>query len=427
MFGLMGVGVALGSSEQFKQITFGLAVVFVTAVAYSLSVGADIFTSRLGHPYMTSTTLGIAGAFGIWIALFTTGKLLWKIPFGILGMIIVLLSGSRGSFIAAVLGCIVGSFVYRNRRMNLVIIVGLGILAGTIYIGNRVNFIAIDRLNSVDTTGRDIVWYNTLTVIQSQPWAGVGSYRLGKYLSPSINDCTTFVGFDGRSAECSNIVTRLGNPWQIAHNGVLHQLAETGFVGLMGLTALLGYALFNAALRGDRLILSILIGIIFASINDNTLIVPSPFFAELFWIAVGIAIKNGEVFAFADLLIGFISVIILSTPILYNLSTSSRYSVVKLMYINAPKHVRIGNKYTVVSKFYLMPGQYRVVLFSCSTYCINAGVTNFTALSNNSDMIFVSGNILNEKSQLIRLRLYNLKSSWDINPVAEKIWKVDVE
>ncbi|MEW6422712.1 MAG: O-antigen ligase domain-containing protein, partial [Deinococcota bacterium] len=84
MLGLMGVGVALGDARQLRGMRWGLALVFLTALLYSGLGGTDLVIGRLSHPYMTPITLGLAGALGVWLALFGAGRLWWRLPFALL-------------------------------------------------------------------------------------------------------------------------------------------------------------------------------------------------------------------------------------------------------------------------------------------------------------------------------------------------------
>ena len=240
MFGLIGMGVVLGSTERLRPLGMGLALIYFTALVYSWLNGSDILVSRLTHPYMTSIALGLGGAFGIWLALFAGGQLWWRVVVGVTGLGVLLLSGSRGPLLAALVGCLAGFIVQRGRRVALALLLGVGLLLGGFYAGDRLGLEAVTRLGSADTTGRDIVWYNTLTVIQSQPWSGVGSYRLGRYLAPPSEGCPVIspASLEATTA-CPGWLRRLGSPWLIAHNLTLQQLAETGPLGLFGLLLLL--------------------------------------------------------------------------------------------------------------------------------------------------------------------------------------------
>ena len=63
-----------------------------TTILYSVVGGSDVLLSRLGHPYMTPITLGLAGTLGIWLALFSRGGLVWRIPLGLGGLAVAFLA-----------------------------------------------------------------------------------------------------------------------------------------------------------------------------------------------------------------------------------------------------------------------------------------------------------------------------------------------
>ena len=424
MFGLMGVGVALGSSDRLKPFAIGLGVVFITAIVYSVLGGADVLTSRLGHPYMTSITLGLGGAFGVWIALFSSGRLLWRIPLGLGGIAVLLLSGSRGPLAAALVGCLAGFVIQRGRRVAIALLLGAGLLAGGVYIGGRLGVSAIARLGNADTTGRDIIWHNTLTVIQSQRWTGVGSYRLGKYLTSSGNSCTLFPNANGRTSSCPTWLKNLGNPWLIAHNATLQQLAESGPLGLMGLLLLLGTIILCGLNGRNPLSIAATTGLVISSINDNTLIVPSPFFAECFWIFSGICLKNTVKFQYKNQIVFLITSILISAPLYFNLFNSSSISLVKIYLLDKSNTVRSYEDYTVLTGLTVSPGQYRLILESCSIYCVEVAESRFTTVEKNAQIIHLSGSLLKQRKQIIKLKLYDLISNWNIRPVAETSWEV---
>lgn len=179
MFGLIGVGVALGDSQRLKPFAIGLAIVFLTAIGYSYFSGLDIFNGRLSHPYMTPITVGLAGAFGVWVALFVQGHLWWRIPFLLASSSVLFFSGSRGPLAAALVGATIG-ILSLNRFKSTILLLGGGLLVvGILLVGTRLDIVSLNRLKQVDTTGRDIIWANTQSVIHAYPLSGVGSYRLG--------------------------------------------------------------------------------------------------------------------------------------------------------------------------------------------------------------------------------------------------------
>lgn len=424
MFGLLGVGAALGASERLKPVAIGLGVVFGTAVVYSAVGGTDVFISRLGHPYMTSITLGLGGAFGVWLALFTRGRLLWRVPLGLSGLAVLLLSGSRGPLAAALVGCLAGFVIQRGRRVGAALLLGAALLAGGLFVGDRLGVGAIARLGSSDTTGRDLVWYNTLTVIRSQPWSGVGSYRLGRYLSPPGDNCTLFASTDGTAPVCPVWVKNLGNPWLIAHNATLQQLAETGPLGLLGLFLLLGAVLTACVQNRSPLGMAVVSGLMVATINDSTLLVPSPFFAELFWVVAGTQLLQLRPMTLPTSLLSAGVAIVLSAPVLAGSFLPERQVLAHLSFLNAPTRVTTTRAYQVIVQFDLPPGDYRASLDSCLDYCVTLATQKFTVTAKSSPLLFIKSDIFHTRNQRMELRLLTGKSSSNIQPLGISSWTV---
>ena len=426
MFGLIGVGVVLGTTERLKSFAIGLGIVFVTAIVYSLSEGLDILTGRLSHPYMTPITLGLGGTLGIWIALFTRGRQLWRVPLGVGGLAILLLSGSRGPLAAALVGCIVGFIFQKGRRIAAALLVGAALLAGGFLIGDRLGVTAISRLGSADTTGRDLIWYNTLSVIRSQPWTGVGSYRLGKYLAPPGNSCTLFADIDGHAAQCPAWISKLGSPWLIAHNAALQQLAETGPLGLLGLFLLLGATLAGSLQARSAIGLAIVTGLMIATINDNTLLLPSPFFAEIFWIVCGLQMMRLRSITLPAATFSSLSIIVLSIPILVAPIYQADNQPMQIGFLQASATVKNAKGYQVIVKFNVPPGEYRASLNTCVDFCVTLVTIPFTSGSNGTPVLTMQGDLFDKYNQRIELRLLSGKSSLDLRPLGIKRWPVKV-
>lgn len=430
MFGLIGVGVWLVQSERLRVLGFGLLLVYVTALVFTGLSGVDPFSSRLSHPYMTSITLGLAGATGVWLALFAKGKLVWKVPLGLLGLAVLLLSGSRGPLAAALIGCVAGFIIRRGRRLALGVVAGAALLTGAFYIGQKLDVRAITRLSNADTTGRDIVWYNTLSVIQSEPLSGVGSYLLGKRLSPPGDSCELWVAANGTAPSCREWVKKLGSPWLIAHNVSLQQLAETGPLGLLGLFMLLGAVVASALHSRDPLGVAVISGLLVATANDNTLLVPSPFFAEVFWVTAGMQLlrfQTERLVASGGWAAGLL--LVLSFPILASaLPAPPLAPPAAIRFLNAPTKVESSEAYTAFAQFDLPPGRYRANLRSCTDSCEPITITNFTVpASGQSPLVMLRGDLPQAAQQRLELLLYLGEGSLRPKPAAGRSWNVEIK
>ncbi|MFD1731404.1 hypothetical protein ACFSC4_10525 [Deinococcus malanensis] len=118
--GLIGVGILLRRSDRLMPLGLGLLAVFATAVAVTLVSGLPLLGQRLSHPYMTSITLGLAGACSLWLGLFGSGRKAWRLLLGAAGVAILLFSASRAPLLAALVGAGVGVLIRAERRLALV-------------------------------------------------------------------------------------------------------------------------------------------------------------------------------------------------------------------------------------------------------------------------------------------------------------------
>ncbi|GAA5503563.1 hypothetical protein Dxin01_03322 [Deinococcus xinjiangensis] len=428
VFGLIGVGVALGESRRLWPLVLGIGAVLLTALSYSALSGVDFLISRLAHPYMTPITLGLAGAFGLWLALFLPGKLLWRVPLGLGALVVLLLSGSRGPLAAALLGSVAGLLVTRGRRTAVAVVLGAGLLLAGFYVGDRLGFSAVSRLGNADTTGRDIVWSDTLSIIRAYPAGGVGSYRLGQYLAPPGNSCTLFPDAQGAAQACPAWIEKLGSPWLIAHNVALQQLAETGPLGLLGLFTLLTAGLVATWQNPKRSALAwaILTGLLVATINDNTLLVPSPFFAELFWVLLGMQLVSLRELNLAGGIAGAGLALALSLPIWGGSLSGTEQLGGSISFLNAPTQVKSAKDYMVDVQFSVPPGDYRVSLNTCITSCRTIQTLKFMGNGKAGPVLTLHGDVFDKPKQRLELKLLTGKSSTNLRPLGVKAWSLEV-
>ncbi|CAM3384397.1 O-antigen ligase family protein [Deinococcus deserti] len=427
MFGLIGVGGSLGQVADLRRLGWGLLIVYATALAYSLLGSTDILISRLNHPYMTPITLGLTGAFGVWLTLFAPGKLVWRVPLGVLALSVLLLSGSRGPLAAALLGAVAGFMIRQGRRVAAGVAAGVALLAGSFYLGQRLEVSAITRLGSADTTGRDVIWFNTLSVIRSEPWSGVGSYRLGTRLASPGGNCELFASASGEVQACPNWVTSLGNPWLIAHNISLQQLAETGPLGLLGLFVLLVTVAAATLQRRDPLAVAVISGLLVATANDNTLLVPSPFFAEVFWVVAGMQLVRLQGVGWGTGVLPAMLLLLLSFPLLVSALPATAPPVTRLTLLNALTNIKRSSDYTAFVQFGAPPGRYRAVLRSCLASCSTISTAVFSVVDETSPVLHLSGNLYPVARQRLELLLYPGKAGARSLPIAKHTWTVQVQ
>lgn len=424
MGGLIGVGVMWRRSERLMPLGIGLIVVFVTAMVVSIINGVPLLSTRLSHPYMTSITLGLAGAISLWLGLFGRGPRLWRVVLGGAGLAVLLLSASRGPLLAAVVGVGAGVLVRANRQ------VALGAVAAVVAFAAAVQSVPIGhalftRVLQGDTNGRDLIWANTLSAVQSAPLSGVGSYLLGKHLQPPSVYCELWIGPNG-TLTCPAWVQNLGSPWLIAHNGPLQQLAETGPIGLMGLFLLIGSVLFTAFSSRDALGSAVLTGLLVATATDNTLLVPSPFFAEAFWMIAGVQLARMHGFRAAHGLTGALTLAALAFPVWVSaMDARSKVNLPgALQFIQAPGQVSSPEKYATYSTWRLPPGQYRLILRSCVKSCAPVRLMSLDTRDQQEVSLETNDTIRNVPVQKLQWQLYPASAGADTIPLATYEWSV---
>ncbi|WP_245588601.1 O-antigen ligase family protein [Deinococcus pimensis] len=284
-----------GSRMRFKDLSFlgfGLALVYATAFLDALLAqrGDSLLTLRLSHPYYTSTALGIAGSFGVVIAAAShTSRVAWRLPLGVAGLAVILLSGSRSALLAALVGLLLVAGLRWGAR---VLAVGLPVAVGVVCVPLLLHTgTFVDRFGSLDNSNRDVVWQNTLSVIEAHPWGGVGPYQLGAALSTGGHSCELWTSLRDRGIACPEVVSQLDGAWLIAHNLLLHALAESGVIGTTGYVLLVTLSVLLVLRTGSGLLVGLTATVLLFNLVDNTLAVPSLFFAEVFWLGVGMAAR----------------------------------------------------------------------------------------------------------------------------------------
>ena len=432
LLGMISVGVSLTRSEAIRPLGFGLAAVIVTALAFSTQNGLDILTSRLTHPYMTSNSIGMASALGLFLALFTPGNTRaqqWaRWGLGGLALLALLLTGSRGALAAAFLGTLVGVALQGQRRVILGALLGAALLGGGTFLGERSGIVSLTRIGTADTTGRDLVWANTLSIIQAHPWGGVGTFQLGRALMPGT--CSLFEAADGSRTPCPDWLASLGQPWIIAHNLTLHQLAETGPLGTLGLLTLVIVGLLMALWRRDALAGAVLSGLLLATVNDNTLLLPSPFFAEAFWVLIGVQLRHWTPVtparATSAALLAPALTVGVSLPVLGQWRpTTPQVTDAQLAFLSAPHRATTG-VYTAYARVTAQPGPYRLTLRSCQASCATVDTKFFWVDSSGGSLVILSGS-LRDGPQELTLALLPRAGGFQYRPLAQQTWTVQAK
>ena len=295
VLGLLGIGVWLKDRRWLGYPLYGYAVVYLVALLVSARVlgPALLHWARLVHPYYTTVSLGLAGAVGILLAVGVPRLPRWfRLGAGALAFVVLLLAGSRGAVLALFVGGTAAALVGGARYLKA--LGGLGLLTGlALFLAESERKVgAITRLlNLKNLSGRDKVWEGAIAAFQAHPLGGAGPYQLGPYLEHLYRSgCHLWVAAERLGLRCPDWLAPFYGAWLIAHNLVLHALGETGILGTLGwlvLYLLVGYAAVRAR---DPLLVAIFAGYLAMSLVDNPTLVPSLSLAELFWVAMGMAL-----------------------------------------------------------------------------------------------------------------------------------------
>ncbi|MFC6592609.1 O-antigen ligase family protein [Deinococcus lacus] len=332
---------------------------------------------------------------------------------------VLLWSGSRSALLAALLGLVAAGLV-SGRRRYLTLLVPAALLLGL-----AAQWLpALNRL-AAGGSGRNAVWYQTLEVIRAFPLTGVGDYRLGQFLTFAAQECQTFGSRAGEVGRCPAWAESLGSPWLIAHNFTLQQLAEGGPLSLLGMALLLA-ALLQAAWRSkDPLLVAIVVGGLVSTLADNSLLVPSPFFAEAFWIAGGIALaatpRLRVSFGLAAALLA-----VLSAPAALAAWPQARPAL-SLAQWHAPVQAGPG-PYPLFTQIQGPDGDYSLLLSSCSgPVCQMVKLTPFSVQGGASEILQLEVPLPEQPQQTLRLSVLPPVTTYSANPLAELTWQVTRE
>jgi len=297
VLGLIGVGVWLRDAQKLGYLLYGYVAVYLTAFWTSWEVlGERIFrTARLVHPYYTTVSLGLAAAVGLLLAL-GSRELPRGFRFfaGALAVLTLLFAGSRGALLALFVGAMAAAAVGGRRFLKGLGIGGLVLGVAYFVAQSERKVQAIARLLNVkNLTHRDRIWEGAVAAFQAHPLGGTGPYQLGPYLDWSYRKgCSLWHGLERMGFRCPDWLEPFYGAWLIAHNTWLHALGETGIVGTLGWALLYLFAAYAVIKARDPLVAAIFFGFMAMGLVDNPTLVPSLSLAEVFWVAVGIALAR---------------------------------------------------------------------------------------------------------------------------------------
>lgn len=438
LLGLLALGTVLGAPGVLRQLRWGLLAVYLTALFNGMALqGWDLTQLRLTHPYYTPVSLALVGALGLWLALDRLpGEAWrhgwgWRAPLGLLGLLSALLSGSRGPLGIALLGAVL-LLVWGTWR-RAAVVAGV-LLVAVIALGSALQGTALQRLGSLDSTGRDLVWNDALSVARTAPLGGVGSYLLGERIAPPGQPCVWFEALEVRGLPCPQVANRLNNLWIIAHNGFLQQLGETGLLGTAGLFVLLGTLLAAAWRSGAHLAAAVVTGLLLVNLTDNVTLVPGPVFAEVFWLVGGWVLSRQAVAWPLAGLTGSGLLALTAFPLWAALVPPPPVPV-QLSGLVAPRSWRADEPYAGAALFALPPGTYRAQLRACQASCVTVAVRSFAVKAGEPpawqwligplpvpEQVGGTGETFSLEYRL----LAGTAPPWRIRPLAERRWTTKV-
>ncbi|MGX9688323.1 O-antigen ligase family protein [Deinococcus wulumuqiensis] len=285
----------MNRSRRLRPLLWGQLAIFVSAWIYTLSTqGFAGVQERLGHPYYYVVSLGLVAVVALWLVMFWRGGATWwRWPAGFLALVTFAAAGSRGPLLALGIGSLAAlAFGGQRRRAWVMLPAALVLSAAVATSSLNVPLRPLDRLLNDQTSGREYVWRDAVSGWQTSPVGGVGPYQGGPYLTYLFKDgCQLTPTLQRNEIECPQQLSRWSSVWLIAHNAWLHWLLESGVIGLSGLLAVMGYALWRSVQVGDPFTLAVLYGFTAMNVVDVVIAVPSPHFSELWWVCVGISLS----------------------------------------------------------------------------------------------------------------------------------------
>ena len=288
-------GMYLRDSAALRPLVWGYVAVFLTAWVFTIStVGLAGLQSRLGHPYYYYVSLGLIAAVCLWIVVSWKGASpWWRFPVGALALVTLLASGSRGPLLAYAVGALAAVIAGNRRQLRSLALLAVIAVAALGLIPSVRTFEPVQRLLTLGLSGRDQVWEGAVRAFEKSPVGGEGPYQIGPYLSFLYTDrCQLTPTLEQAGIHCPAWLARFRGAWLIAHNVVLHSLAETGVLGTLGLLAVMALGGVAVWRTQDGLLLAVFWGFTAMNLVDVVTAVPSPHFAELFWAVLGIAFRS---------------------------------------------------------------------------------------------------------------------------------------
>ncbi|GGR53932.1 hypothetical protein GCM10008959_14310 [Deinococcus seoulensis] len=282
-------GATRGASLNLKWLAGGISMVCVLAlVLQSLTtgwVGVQGGLRPLEFLFSSSNGMSVLGVVLVWLALLQRAwGWHWRVPVGLLGVAITVLGDGRMAWAALLIGLLAA---WRGRLATAVrVLLMVPLLVVAVWDGARQ---PVAEFMGPVISGREEVWTNAANVARSLPVGGAGPYQFGGLAAPFSDPCQTLETLQEVMPGCPAWLSGLQQPWLIAHNGVLQALVETGWVGLLGWAVLWGALLWGAWRSGWAVARAAVAGLLTLNTLDNVTLLPSPGYAEVFFILGGAA------------------------------------------------------------------------------------------------------------------------------------------
>ncbi|MFC6592965.1 O-antigen ligase family protein [Deinococcus lacus] len=287
-------GYQRASTLQLKWLAGALAGVVAAAAALAaylrLQAGpGDPLPRALEFLYISSNGMSVLGMLLVFLAALQ-GSWHWtaRMLLGLVGTTSLVLGMGKTAWVACALGL---AAAYWPRLPAW--------LRGSSVAAALAGLLAVAALPQLQNTlrtwlppvrqalsGRDTVWADAARTAQAHPLGGTGPYQYGAWAAPN-DPCATLTTLESVSSACPAWLNSFGQPWRIAHNAALHAFAETGTVGGAGWLLLFGAAVFGAWKSRWPLARAVVAGSVGLNTLDNVTLLPSPGYAEIFFVIVG--------------------------------------------------------------------------------------------------------------------------------------------
>ncbi len=298
---LLCTGSFLKDTKFLQPILIGETItMLISFTTTAMRHGWDTFSVRLEHPIYISVSLGIMAMLGFLIALLgekIDSRVRWAAM--LINFFALIFSGTRSSLGAVIAGLLLVALISKTPRAwkhftaTTVSIFSISWLFSSGLLG----FVSasLGRLTDagLDPSGRLQVWKEAWHSFTLHPIGGVGTYQIGPSIPSMLFPCKIFPPIEP-FGPCPIWLEKFNGAWNIAHNVVLHALTETGVIGTVGWVVLLGFFGWSAIRSKNPLLIGLFGSFMLVNLVDNPTLLPSPHVAEVFYVAMGMAMVQAE-------------------------------------------------------------------------------------------------------------------------------------